>query len=237
MLKVGHTTQNVCSRVSPLPATLCTWFLSRIQLFATSGTVAHKPPLSLERFSRQEYWSGLPFPSPGDLRLKSSNSDPKVPCCKMRSVSSSGSCPQSIPAFQAHTPPSTPQPARHNCSLIQAKHTHTGSSPHVDSSKATLAYFLSVSVESEKEIQKCKSQHNKVPPLTHKPEWPLLKCLQITNAREGVEKREPSCTVNGNVNQFSRSGEQYEGSFKHYKQSCHQFSSVQFSCSAVSDSL
>ena len=29
-------------------------------------TVAHQAPLSLE-FSRQEYWSGLPFPSPGDL--------------------------------------------------------------------------------------------------------------------------------------------------------------------------
>ena len=162
MLKVGHTTQNVCSRVSPLPATLCTWFLSRIQLFATSGTVAHKPPLSLERFSRQEYWSGLPFPSPGDLRLKSSNSDPNVPRCKMRSVPAQG-------PVHSPFPPSSPtnlHPARHNCSLIQAKHTHTGSSPQVDSSKATLAYFLSVSVESEKEIQKCKSQHNKVPPHT-----------------------------------------------------------------------
>ena len=33
---------------------------------AASWTVAHKPPLSME-FFRQEYWSGLPFPSPGDL--------------------------------------------------------------------------------------------------------------------------------------------------------------------------
>ena len=31
-----------------------------------SLTVAHQPPLSMG-FSRQEYWSGLPFPSPGDL--------------------------------------------------------------------------------------------------------------------------------------------------------------------------
>ena len=30
------------------------------------GTVAHQAPLSME-FSRQEYWSELPFPSPGDL--------------------------------------------------------------------------------------------------------------------------------------------------------------------------
>ena len=32
----------------------------------TPWTVAHQAPPSME-FSRQEYWSGLPFPSPGDL--------------------------------------------------------------------------------------------------------------------------------------------------------------------------
>ena len=40
--------------------------LSRVRLFATPWTVAHQAPLSMG-FSRQEYWSGLPFPSPGDL--------------------------------------------------------------------------------------------------------------------------------------------------------------------------
>ena len=35
-------------------------------LFVTPWTVAHQAPLSMG-FSRQEYWSGLPFPSPGDL--------------------------------------------------------------------------------------------------------------------------------------------------------------------------
>ena len=40
--------------------------LSHVQLFATPWTVAHQAPLSME-FSRQEYWSGLPFPSPRDL--------------------------------------------------------------------------------------------------------------------------------------------------------------------------
>ena len=34
--------------------------------FATPWTIALKVPLSVG-FSRQEYWSGLPFPSPGDL--------------------------------------------------------------------------------------------------------------------------------------------------------------------------
>ena len=40
--------------------------LSRVRLFATPWTVAHQAPSSMG-FSRQEYWSGLPFPSPGDL--------------------------------------------------------------------------------------------------------------------------------------------------------------------------
>jgi len=40
--------------------------LSHVWLFATPWTVAHQAPQSME-FSRQEYWSGLPFPSPGDL--------------------------------------------------------------------------------------------------------------------------------------------------------------------------
>ena len=40
--------------------------LSRVQLFGTLWTVAHQAPPSMG-FSRQEYWSGLPFPSPGDL--------------------------------------------------------------------------------------------------------------------------------------------------------------------------
>ena len=40
--------------------------LSRVRLFATPWTVAYQAPLSMG-FSRQEYWSGLPFSSPGDL--------------------------------------------------------------------------------------------------------------------------------------------------------------------------
>ena len=40
--------------------------LNIVQLFVTPWTVAHQAPLSME-FSRQEYRSGLPFSSPGDL--------------------------------------------------------------------------------------------------------------------------------------------------------------------------
>ena len=40
--------------------------LSRVRLFATPWLVAYQASRSMG-FSRQEYWSGLPFPSPGDL--------------------------------------------------------------------------------------------------------------------------------------------------------------------------
>ena len=39
---------------------------SYVQFFATPWTVAHQPPLSMG-FPWQEYWSGLPYPPPGDL--------------------------------------------------------------------------------------------------------------------------------------------------------------------------
>ena len=42
------------------------WKWSHVWLFATPWTVAYQAPLSM-RFSRQGYWSGLPFSSPGDL--------------------------------------------------------------------------------------------------------------------------------------------------------------------------
>ena len=48
-------------------------------------TVAHQAPLFLE-FSRQEYWSGLPFPSPGDLPDPGIN--PKSPTLQADSLSS-----------------------------------------------------------------------------------------------------------------------------------------------------
>ena len=47
-------------------AHMCVCMLSCVQLFVMPQTVAHQTPPSMG-FSRQEYWSGLPFPSPGDL--------------------------------------------------------------------------------------------------------------------------------------------------------------------------
>ena len=53
-----------CSEVSTAAAAAQS--LSRVQLLVTPWTVACQAPLSM-RVPRQEYWSGLPFPSPGDL--------------------------------------------------------------------------------------------------------------------------------------------------------------------------
>jgi len=54
----------------PLPkfslCVLCAQSLNHVWLFVTPWTVAHQAPLSTG-FPRQDYWSGLPFPPPGDL--------------------------------------------------------------------------------------------------------------------------------------------------------------------------
>ena len=59
----GTSLQKICCSGSRW---MCVQSLSHVQLFATPCTVALQAPLSME-FSRQEYWSGLPFPPPGDL--------------------------------------------------------------------------------------------------------------------------------------------------------------------------
>ena len=46
--------------------TMCVCVLSHVQLYVTRRTVTHQTPLSMG-FSRQQYWSGLPFPTPRDL--------------------------------------------------------------------------------------------------------------------------------------------------------------------------
>ena len=63
-----------CERISsiqlihtPLTSRVCVYYSrSCVHFFVTSWTIAHQAPLSMG-FSRREYWSGLPFPSPGDL--------------------------------------------------------------------------------------------------------------------------------------------------------------------------
>ena len=58
---------------------------SHIRLFETPWTVAHQAPLSMG-FSRQEYWGGLPFPSPGDL--PDPGIEPRSPALKADALTS-----------------------------------------------------------------------------------------------------------------------------------------------------
>ena len=50
--------------------------------------------------------------------------------------------------------------------------------------------------------------------MSHQSEWPSSKSLQTINTGEGVEKREHSCTIGGNVNWYSYCEEQYGDSLK-----------------------
>ena len=70
------------SILSPAPGGVAC-VLSHVRLFGSSWTVAHQAPLSME-FSREEYWSGLPFPSPGDLP------DPEIKLASLASPALAG---------------------------------------------------------------------------------------------------------------------------------------------------
>ena len=62
-------------------------------------------------------------------------------------------------------------------------------------------------------LEKCKSKLQ-WDITSYRSEWPSSKSLQTINAGEGVEKREHSCTVGGNVNWYSHYGRQYGDSLK-----------------------
>ena len=68
--------------ISPIISLLCRAkslsHLSCVRLFETPWTVAHQVPLSMG-FSRQGYWSGLPFPSPGIFLTQGSNQGLRIP--------------------------------------------------------------------------------------------------------------------------------------------------------------
>ena len=99
------------------------------------------------------------------------------------------SCPQSLPASESF---STSQ-------LFAWGGQSTGVS--------ALASFL------PKNTQECKSKLQ-WDITSHRSEWPYSKSLQTINAGEGVEKRECSCTVVGNVNWYSHYGRQYGDTLK-----------------------
>ena len=73
------------------------WFSHQVVLtLATPWTIACQAPLSMG-FSRQEYWSGLPFPSPGDL--PNPGIEPMVPALAGRFFTD-----QAIPPYKSVIP-------------------------------------------------------------------------------------------------------------------------------------
>ena len=65
-ISMSEKQKQACVIITATASTVCAQLLSCVQLFATPWTEAHQSPLSME-FSRQEYWSGVPLPTPGGL--------------------------------------------------------------------------------------------------------------------------------------------------------------------------
>ena len=88
---------------------------------------------------------------------------------------------------------------RHKQALFQRRHTD-GQQAHEK--------MLNISDTREIQIKVTMRYHLTLVRMT------IIKCLQIINAGEGVEKRDPSCTVGGNAKWCSYYGEQHGGSSK-----------------------
>ena len=90
----------------------------------------------------------------------------------------------------------------------------------ISSMKARLTPLLFIVIISQSKLQWGITSHQS--------EWPLLKSLQITNTGDGVEKRETSYIVGGNVNWCSYFREQYGSFLKNEKSSYHMIQQSHF---------
>ena len=84
----------VIQYILPMRVCLLSCF-SRVQLFATLGLGTHQALLST-KFSKQEYWSGLPCPSPGDL------SNPGIKPVSLTSLALAGEFFTTSTTWEAH---------------------------------------------------------------------------------------------------------------------------------------
>ena len=86
MTKPGFLSQSEGSHFSDVLLKAGKWnWLNHVWLFVTPWTVSHQAPQAME-FSRPEYWSGLPFPPPGDL--PNSETESLSPMCPALQVDS-----------------------------------------------------------------------------------------------------------------------------------------------------
>ena len=102
---------------------MCEW-LSCVQLFGNPWTVAHQVPLSMG-FSRQEQWTGSPFPSPGDL--PNPGIEPRSPALQADSLPGRGEEPH-IPKELIRSRPSWSHTAPLSTSAPHPPHPNLGSS-------------------------------------------------------------------------------------------------------------
>ena len=106
--------------------------LRRVWLFVTSWTVARQPPLSIG-FSRQDYWSGMPFLPPGDL--SDPGFKPKSPALAGRFFTSSTTWEtlsilhMVMHICQSQSPSSSLPPLPPLCPHVGALHLHIYSCP------------------------------------------------------------------------------------------------------------
>ena len=98
-----HT--QTCTRIFRTVLSIPFIHFSHVRLCVTLRTVDHQAPPSMG-FSRQEYWSGLPFPSPGDL--PDSGIEPRSPTLQAD--------------YLLSEPPGKPRSIVHNCPKVETTH-------------------------------------------------------------------------------------------------------------------
>ena len=106
--------------------------LSHVWLFASPWTVAHQAPLSTE-FSRQEYCSGLPFPSPGDL--PDTGIEPRSPALQADAL------PSELPRKPVCWRPKSRLLDLARCTIHSASPTH----PHIPGNRSHWEVHMAVS--------------------------------------------------------------------------------------------
>ena len=97
----------VCVRVC-----VCATHFSRVRVLASPGTVAHQAPL-YTWFSRQEHWSRLPFPSPGDL--PDPGLEPRSPALQVDSLPAE---PPGKPRLFVNTLQTPPMPSQSSTAML-----------------------------------------------------------------------------------------------------------------------
>ena len=132
--------------------------LGRVRLFATPWTVAYQAPLSMG-FSKQECWSGLPFPSPGDL--PDPGIEPRSPALQ------AGALPSELPGKPWNTQKNYTKKDPHD------PDNHDGVLTHLEPDWGLKSLLMKVKEESEKVGLKLNIQQTKILASSPIPSWQI----------------------------------------------------------------